>query len=267
MSTVTRAKDLFTPSSKEFRELKKAVLKGTDAEFDAAVKKYGTELRCAVGCTVLHSAVCGASFSRVRKLGLGDGYRIVVYDGDGLISAARVWWMFHLFGHDDVAILDGGLPKWRAEGRPTENTLPILKERHLTAKRNAALVRDLEQMRANLDSAREQVLDARSAARFRGEEPEPREGLRGGHIPGSLNLPYAELLDPETKCMRPAEELRQAFVAAGVDLSRPVITTCGSGVSAAVLFLGLHLLGHHRLAVYDGSWTEWGGRDDTPIEA
>ncbi len=204
--------------------------------------------------------------SRVRKLGLGDGHRIVVYDGDGLFSAARVWWMFRVFGHDDVAILDGGLPKWRAEGRPTESTLPILKERHFTAKRNAAMVRDLKQMGANLDTRREQVLDARSVARFRAEAPEPRQGLRGGHIPGSLCLPHAALVDPEAKTMLPADQLRDAFTAAGIDLGKPVVTTCGSGVTAAVLYLGLHLLGHRELALYDGSWSEWGGRDDTPIE-
>ena len=204
--------------------------------------------------------------SRVRKLGLGDGHRIVVYDGDGLFSAARVWWMFRVFGHDDVAILDGGLPKWRAEGRATESTLPILKERHFTAKRNAAMVRDLKQMGANLDSGREQVLDARSVARFRAEAPEPRQGLRGGHIPGSLCLPHAALVDPEAKTMLPADQLRDAFTAAGIDLGKPVVTTCGSGVTAAVLYLGLHLLGHRELALYDGSWSEWGGRDDTPIE-
>ncbi len=204
--------------------------------------------------------------SRVRRLGLGDGHRIVVYDGDGLFSAARVWWMFRVFGHDDVAILDGGLPKWRAERRRTESTLPIHKERHFTAKRNAAMVRDLKQMRANLDSGREQVLDARSAARFRAEEPEPRQGLRGGHIPGSLCLPHAALVDPDDKTMLPADNLRDAFAAAGIDLGKPVVTTCGSGVTAAVPLLGLHLLGHRELALYDGSWSEWGGRDDTPIE-
>ncbi len=204
--------------------------------------------------------------SRVRRLGLGDGNRIVVYDGAGLFSAARVWWMFRVFGHVDVAVLDGGLPKWRAEGRAVESTMPMPRERHFTSRQNTMIVRDLEHMLANLENGREQVLDARSPGRFEATEPELRKGLRGGHIPGSFNLPYPDLLDPETKCMRPADELRAAFEGAGIDFAKPVATTCGSGVTAAVLFLGLHLLGHRQLALYDGSWTEWASRDDTPIE-
>jgi thiosulfate/3-mercaptopyruvate sulfurtransferase len=165
--------------------------------------------------------------SRVRRLGLGDGNRIVVYDGAGLFSAARVWWMFRVFGHDDVAVLDGGLPKWRAEGRPVESTIPMPRERHFTARQNTMLVRDLEHMLENVQSGREQVLDARSAGRFAATEPEPRKGLRSGHIPGSFNLPFTDLLDPENKTMRPADELRAAFDAAGIDTSKPVTTTCG----------------------------------------
>ncbi len=204
--------------------------------------------------------------ARVRRLGLGDGNRIVVYDGAGLFSAARVWWMFRVFGHDDVAVLDGGLPKWLAEGRPVESLPPMPRERHFTARLNTLMVRDLDQVRRNLDSGREQVLDARSAGRFAGTAPEPRADLRSGHIPGSLSLPYDRLIDPERGTLLPADELRARFEAAGVDLSRPVITTCGSGVTACILALGLHLLGHRDVAVYDGSWAEWGGRDDTPVD-
>ena len=202
--------------------------------------------------------------ARTRKLGLGDGNRIVVYDGSGCISAARVWWMFRVFGHEDVAVLDGGLPKWRAEGRPLDSHPELPRERHLSARLNTLLVRDLDQMRANIASGAEQVLDARGRGRFDASEPEPRQGLRGGHIPGSLNLPHGELLNGD-KTFKSAAELQALFGAAGLDLARPVVTTCGSGVSACVLTLGLHLLGHRQVAIYDGSWTEWGGRDDTPI--
>ena len=204
--------------------------------------------------------------SRVRKLGLGDGVRIVVYDGMGLFSAARVWWMFRYFGHEDVAVLDGGLPKWVAEDRPLESLEPMPRDRHFTARVNGLLVRDFDQVKANIESGREQVLDARSPGRYAGSEPEPRAELRGGRIPGSVNLPYGDLVDPERGTMLPADELRRKYEASGIDLGRPVITTCGSGVTASALTLGLYLLGHRDVAVYDGSWTEWGGRDDAPIE-
>lgn len=202
--------------------------------------------------------------SRVRRLGLGDGVRIVIYDSNRFMASARAWWMFRLFGHADVAVLDGGLGKWRAEGHPVDDRPVRPIERHFTARQNNLLVRDLDQMRANLTRRGEQVLDARAAGRFRGTEPEPRQGLRSGHIPGSRNLPYSELLAADGT-LKPEAELRRLFAAAEVDLDRPVVTSCGSGVSAAVLSLALHRLGAADSAVYDGSWTEWGGRSDTPI--
>ncbi len=204
--------------------------------------------------------------ARVRKLGLGDGVRIVVYDQRGLFSAPRVWWTFRLFGHRDVVVLDGGLVKWMAEGRPIEEGLAQPTERHFTARTNSLMVRDLAQVLANLQSAREQLVDARSRGRFEGREPEPRPGLRSGHIPGSRNLPFTELLDRETQTLLPPDQLRKKFAAAGIDMTRPVIASCGSGITAAVLALGLHVAGHKDVSVYDGSWAEWGEPErDMPI--
>jgi thiosulfate/3-mercaptopyruvate sulfurtransferase len=200
----------------------------------------------------------------VGALGIGDGDRVIVYDVRGVVSAARVWWTFRAFGHDDVAVLDGGLPRWRADGHPVESGVSSPTPRTFTARPRPDLVRDLARMRENLRAPREQVLDARSAGRFAGTEPEPRAGLRGGHIPGSRNLPYDRLYRPDGTLLPPAD-LKVAFETAGVDLGRPVVTTCGSGVTASVLALALHTLGRRDVAVYDGSWTEWGGRDDTPI--
>ncbi len=198
----------------------------------------------------------------VGALGIGSGDRVIVYDVRGVISAARVWWTFRAFGHDAVAVLDGGFAKWRAEGRPIESGEPTPTRRRFAAKRRPELVRAFEQMRANLSSHREQVVDARSHGRFVGTEPEPRAGLRGGHIPGSLNVPYEQLYRADAT-LRPPDEIKRLFEAAGVDLNKPIVTTCGSGVTASVLALGLHVMGRPDVAVYDGSWTEWGGRDDT----
>lgn len=204
--------------------------------------------------------------SRMRKLGLGDGNRIVIYDTIGNVSAARAWWLLRLFGHHDVAILDGGLPKWKAEGRPVDDVPVMPAERHFTSRINSFLLREKDQVRRNITAAREQVLDARSAGRFEGTDPEPREGLRGGHIPGSRNLPFGKLLKESDGTFRPADEIRMEFEKTGLDLKQPVITSCGSGITACVLAFGLHLLGHHRVAVYDGSWTEWALDEDTPVE-
>jgi len=203
--------------------------------------------------------------SIVRKLGIGDGKKVIAYDAAGLFSAARAWWMFKVFGHEDVAVLDGGLPKWMAEGRPLEDG-PALKpqERHFTARYRRMMVRDQSDVAAALKSGAAQIADARSGTRFRGEEVEPRPGVRAGHMPGARNLHYASLLNPDGTLKSPSE-IEAAFRAAGVDLSRPVITSCGSGITAAILSLGLTLVGVRDHALYDGSWTEWGGNPDAHI--
>ena len=202
---------------------------------------------------------------RVGALGIGTRDLVVVYDTRGVVSAARVWWTFRAFRHERVAVLDGGFPKWRAEGRPVQSGFAAPTPRRFAARLDRRLVRDLKGMRANLTSRREQVLDARSPGRFDGSEPEPRAGLRGGHIPGSANLPYERLYRRDGTLL-PPDDLARAFAVSGLDLDRAIVTTCGSGVTASVLALGLHLIGKEEVAVYDGSWTEWGGRKDTPIE-
>lgn len=203
--------------------------------------------------------------SRVRAMGIGDGHRVVVYDQDGAFAAARVWWMFRLFGHKDVAVLDGGLKAWVAEGRTVEDLPPMPRDRHYTGRKDSSLVRDVTQVAAAIKLGEEQIVDARAPARFRGDEPEPREGLRAGHMPGAMNVHYATLLGPDGK-MKSVEETKAVFEAAGVDLSRPVITTCGSGISAAILMLALARIGHRKTSLYDGSWVEWGAYPDLPVE-
>ncbi|MGQ0675762.1 MAG: 3-mercaptopyruvate sulfurtransferase [Rhodospirillales bacterium] len=203
--------------------------------------------------------------AKARKLGLGDAGRIVAYDTHGMMSAARVGWMFRAMGHKNVAVLDGGLPKWLKEGRQVAGAAPNAPERHFTARFDPALVRSLMQVKDALESKSVQVVDARSAGRFKGVDPEPRAGLRGGHMPGAFNVPYTDLLDPAEKTFLSADRLAQRFAAAGVDTAKPIVTSCGSGVTACVLALGLYLLGRDDVAVYDGSWTEWGGRKDTPV--
>ena len=202
--------------------------------------------------------------SRVQKLGLGDGNRIVVYDAYPMISAPRVWWMFRHFGHKDVAVLDGGLNKWKAEGRPLEDLPPMPRQRHFSARTNTTLVRDTEGVKDAL-TGKAQVIDVRAANRFSGEAPEPRPGLRAGHMPGAINLPWEGLIDPQRGTMLPAEQLKAKIEAAGIDINRPIVTSCGSGISACILALGLHLIGARDVSVYDGSWAEWGGRPDTPV--
>ncbi len=216
--------------------------------------------------TLPHTVPDAAKFSsRVRKLGLGDGVRIVCYDSNRFSASARVWWMFRMFGHDDVVVLDGGLGKWRADGYPVDDRPVTPVERHFTARQNHLLLRELDQIREHVVDPAGQLIDARSAGRFHGEEAEPRPGQRAGHIPHSLNVPYGELIAPDGTLM-PKDKLQARFAQAGVDPRRPLATTCGSGVTACTLALALYQLGIADVAIYDGSWTEWGGRSDTPIE-
>ena len=202
--------------------------------------------------------------SRMQALGLGDGSRIVVYDNSPVKSAARAWWMLNVFGAHEVAILDGGFAKWQAEGRGVESGKPVVRHRHFTAWQDSSLVRTLDQMVDNLKTKAEQVLDARSAGRFAGTDPEPREGLRSGHMPGARSLPSSELYN-EDGTWKQGDALRAAFTKAGVDLDKPVVTTCGSGITAAALAFGMHLLGKKDVGLYDGSWAEWGRRSETPV--
>jgi thiosulfate/3-mercaptopyruvate sulfurtransferase len=218
------------------------------------------------GASLPHMLPAADEFAEaVGRLGIASEDRVVVYDARGVVSAARVWWTFRAFGHDRVAVLDGGFRAWTAEGRPVASGEPSPPRRPFRATLRPELVRDLEAVRRNLVTRDEQIVDARSRGRFAGTEPEPRAGLRGGHIPGSLNLPYETLYQPDGTLL-PPERLRAAIVDAGIDLGKPITTTCGSGITASVLALALHLLGRPDVAVYDGSWTEWGGRPDTPVE-
>lgn len=208
------------------------------------------------------------SFARtVEALGIGSDDHVVAYDSYGLMSAARPWWMFRAFGHDRVSVLDGGLPKWKREGRPVTDAKSVpAPVKRFQARPRPDLVRSKDQLLGNLKSRSEQVLDARAAGRFQGTAPEPRAGLRSGHIPGSINLPYNRLVDGQTQTVLPREALLAEFAKSGIDLRQPVVTSCGSGVTACVLALGLELAGAKRVAVYDGSWSEWGLPGNTPVE-
>ena len=203
----------------------------------------------------------------VGALGVGNGDTVVVYDAGGWVAGPRAWWMFLSFGHGDVRVLDGGLKKWVADGRPVESGEKKPKPNSFSAAFDKNRVRGIAQMVANLDSQKEQVIDARPSARFAGSVPEPRPGLRSGHIPGSRNVPYADLFDAETGAMKPLHELRKAFSGAGIDMAKPIVTSCGSGVSALVLTLALHRLGVRGSALYDGSWSEWGLPDGPAVAA
>jgi thiosulfate/3-mercaptopyruvate sulfurtransferase len=224
---------------------------------------------CLDGSDLPHMLPDEETFSaKVGALGIGDGDKVVVYDptGGGM-AAARVWWMFRVFGANDIALLNGSLPKWLAEGRPTTDEIPTPVPATFTASKNDDLVRDIEQMLANVDSRAEQVVDARAKERYEGTAPEPREGSRPGHIPGSLSLPFVQFFDKDRDfIMRDADELSEAIADAGLALDGPITASCGSGVTASMLAFGFYLIGKTDVAVYDGSWSEWGMRPDTPIE-
>jgi thiosulfate/3-mercaptopyruvate sulfurtransferase len=203
--------------------------------------------------------------SRVKKMGVGDGTRVVVYDAEGLYSAARAWWMFRIMGHNDVAVLNGGLKKWKAEGRPLQDGEPPQRTpRHFTPRFHAELVRDAGEVRALIGRPAAQIVDARSAGRFDGRDADPRPGLRKGHIPGSRNVPYASLVNADGT-LKDAAELAAVFAKAGVEVQRPVVATCGSGVTAGIVALALAVLGRPDAAVYDGSWVEWGADPTLPL--
>ena len=201
----------------------------------------------------------------IGGLGVSNNDTVVIYDAGGWVAAPRAWWMFLSYGHRDVRILNGGLKKWRAEGRAVESGEVTAKPATFKANYDASRVRSIEQMIANVASHAEQVIDARAADRFEGRAVEPRPGIRSGHIPGALNLPYNNLFDAATGTMKPLDDLRKAFSGAGVDTAKPIVTSCGSGVSAAVLTLALYRLGVENTALYDGSWSEWGKADGPPI--
>jgi thiosulfate/3-mercaptopyruvate sulfurtransferase len=200
--------------------------------------------------------------SAAGKLGIGDGETVVVYDGTGIFSAPRAWWMLKAMGHKDVKVLDGGFPKWKREGRAVETGPAAPQTKFFTAIPEPAIKRDFADVMTIVKDKTAQMVDARSASRFKGEEPEPRAGVRAGHMPGALNVPWRAVVAADGT-LKPLEELRAAF--AQVDTAKPIVTTCGSGISAAILMLALDEIGARNVALYDGSWTEWGGRAEAPV--
>jgi thiosulfate/3-mercaptopyruvate sulfurtransferase len=206
----------------------------------------------------------GAFAGAVSKLGVANDDTVVVYDGSGVFSAPRVWWMFKAMGHDNVKVLDGGFPKWRDEGRPVQSGAPAPSEKSFSSAARPALIRDFDAVMDIVRDKTAQMVDARSAARFTAAEPEPRAGVRGGHMPGATNVHFRSLLTADGTFKSPSE-MRTVFERAGVNLHRPIVTTCGTGVTAAILMLALREIGVDDVALYDGSWTEWGGRAEAPV--
>jgi len=220
------------------------------------------------GSDLPHMLPSAAQFgAAMGALGISDKHTIIVYDGTGMMNTApRVWWTLRAFGHSAVAVLDGGIDKWRSEGRPLESGQATPAPQQFVARLDAGLVNSLDQVEANIKAGSAQIVDARSAGRFAGTDPEPRTGLPSGHMAGSKNVPFPNLIDMETHTLLPAERLRDIFEGAGVELDQPIVTSCGSGVTASLLALALHQLGMTRVPVFDGSWTEWAGRADAAIE-
>jgi thiosulfate/3-mercaptopyruvate sulfurtransferase len=219
------------------------------------------------GTSLPHMIPSAARFAeKMAERGVGNGDRVIVYDANGLSSAARAWWLLRLFGHDNVALLDGGLPKWKAEGRPLETTAPSIPKRQFAPRFDATLVRGKADVLANVAGRRELVVDARAAGRFDGTAEETWPGRRRGHIPGSRNLPFDQVTDAQTKQLKNSDDLTALFSSAGVKFDKPVVASCGSGVTACALAFAAYLIGHDRVAIYDGSWAEWGLPEGPPIE-